>query len=156
MAEELKKKFQEMQEAKHGKREELKIDEFEWIEVRQRILSYLAEQNRFSSKTFQLNKQLEVDRNSGKRHQETPNEKLIRKFKENPLIPMGCLLTTGFLVNGLFKFGRRDSAGSQVMMRGRIAAQVKGIYREQAISLNAICVKSFLLRLNSPMHYKMQ
>jgi len=102
MAEELKKKFQEMQEAKHGKREELKIDEFEWIE---------------------LNKQLEVDRNSGKRHQETPNEKLIRKFKENPLIPMGCLLTTGFLVNGLFKFGRRDSAGSQVMMRGRIAAQ---------------------------------
>ena len=75
--------------------------------------------------TFQLNKQLEVDRNSGKRHQETPNEKLIRKFKENPLIPIGCLLTTGFLVNGLFKFGRRDSAGSQVMMRGRIAAQVK-------------------------------
>ena len=42
MAEELKKKFQEMQEAKHGKREELKIDEFEWIEVRLRILNYLA------------------------------------------------------------------------------------------------------------------
>ena len=41
MAEELKKKFQEMQEAKHGKREELKIDEFEWIEVRLRILNYL-------------------------------------------------------------------------------------------------------------------
>ena len=53
MAEELKKKFQEMQEAKHGKREELKIDEFEWIEVRLRILNYLAaEKNRFSSKTF--------------------------------------------------------------------------------------------------------
>ena len=44
MAEELKRKFQEIQEAKHGKREELKIDEFEWIEVRQRILNYLAEQ----------------------------------------------------------------------------------------------------------------
>ena len=105
---------------------------------------------------FQLNKQLEVDRNSGKRHQETPNEKLIRKFKENPLIPIGCLLTTGFLVNGLFKFGRRDSAGSQVMMRGRIAAQVRRIYRGQAILLNTICVNSFLLRLNSPMHCKMQ
>ena len=39
MAEELKRKFQEIQEAKHGKREELKIDEFEWIEVRQRILN---------------------------------------------------------------------------------------------------------------------
>ena len=105
---------------------------------------------------FQLNKQLEVDRNSGKRHQETPNEKLIRKFKENPLIPIGCLLTTGFLVNGLFKFGRRDSAGSQVMMRGRIAAQViRRTYRGQAILLNTICVNSFLLRLNSPMHCKM-
>ena len=44
MAEELKRKFQEIQEAKHGKREELKIDEFEWIEVRQRILNYLAQQ----------------------------------------------------------------------------------------------------------------
>ena len=42
MADELKKKFQEMQEAKHGKKEELKIDEFEWIEVRLlRILNYL-------------------------------------------------------------------------------------------------------------------
>ena len=116
----------------------------------------LSKKNRFIPKPFQLNKQLEVDRNSGKRHQETPNEKLVRKFKENPLIPIGCLLTTGFLVNGLFKFGRRDSAGSQVMMRGRIAAQVKRIYRGQAISSNTICVNSFLLRLNSPMHCKMQ
>ena len=116
----------------------------------------LSKKNRFIPKPFQLNKQLEVDRNSGKRHQETPNEKLVRKFKENPLIPIGCLLTTGFLVNGLFKFGRRDSAGSQVMMRGRIAAQVKRFYRGQAISSNTICVNSFLLRLNSPMHCKMQ
>ena len=43
---------------------------------------------------------------------------------ENPLVPAGCLLTCGFLINGLFKFGRRDSAASQQMMRGRIAAQV--------------------------------
>ena len=39
------------------------------------------------------------------------------------MLLLGCLLTTGFLVNGLFKFGRRDMAGSQYMMRGRIAAQ---------------------------------
>ena len=52
MAEELKKKFQEMQEAKHGKREELKIDEFEWIEVRLRILNYVARKNRFILNLF--------------------------------------------------------------------------------------------------------
>ena len=53
MADELKKKFQEMQEAKHGKREELKIDEFEWIEVRLRILNYLAaEKTDFPQKPF--------------------------------------------------------------------------------------------------------
>ena len=50
----------------------------------------------------------------------------MRKFAENPLVPIGALLTTGFLFNGLFKFGRRDSAASQTMMRGRIAAQVSG------------------------------
>jgi len=102
MADELKKKFQEMQEAKHRKKSDILVDEFEWIE---------------------LNKQLSVDRQTGVKHQETPNEKLMRKFKENPLIPLGAALTTGFLVNGLIKFGRRDSAASQVMMRGRIAAQ---------------------------------
>ena len=53
---------------------------------------------------------------------------------------LGCGATTFFLVNGLFKFGRKDSEGSQVaiqivkwseftgtflqkMMRGRIVAQ---------------------------------
>ena len=48
----------------------------------------------------------------------------MRKVSENPLVPIGALLTTGFLFNGLFKFGRRDSAASQKMMRGRIVAQV--------------------------------
>ena len=69
-----------------------------------------------------------INRESGKRHQETANEKLMRKFNENPLVPIGALLTTGFLFNGLFKFGRRDSAASQKMMRGRIAAQVRVVY----------------------------
>lgn len=33
MADELKRKFKEIQEAKHGKKEEILVDEFEWIEV---------------------------------------------------------------------------------------------------------------------------
>ena len=48
----------------------------------------------------------------------------LESFQILTFVFPGCLLTTGFLVNGLFKFGRRDMAGSQVMMRGRIAAQV--------------------------------
>ena len=83
-----------------------------------------------------------VDRTTGVKHQETPNEKLMRKFKENPLIPIGAALTTGFLVNGLIKFGRRDSAASQVMMRGRIAAQVNIFSEDKALSFTKIfCVR---------------
>ena len=33
MADELKRKFKEIQEAIHGKKEEILVDEFEWIEV---------------------------------------------------------------------------------------------------------------------------
>merc|ERR1712083_639677 len=72
---------------------------------------------------IQLNKELAVNRDTGKKHQEAPSEKLVRKFKENPFLPIGCGATTFFLVNGLFKFGRKDSEGSQKMMRGRIVAQ---------------------------------
>merc|ERR1712037_758761 len=86
-----------------GKDDTLEVDEFEWI---------------------QLNKELAVNRDTGKKHSgEAPSEKLVRKFKENPFLPIGCGATTFFLVNGLFKFGRKDSEGSQRMMRGRIAAQ---------------------------------
>ena len=73
MAEELKKKFQEMQEAKHGKREELKIDEFEWIEVRLRILNYLAAKKR----GFSLKKNLSAQQTTGggqKFWKETPGD----------------------------------------------------------------------------------
>ena len=38
---------------------------------------------------FQLNQELAINRESGKKHQESGNEKLMRKFKENPLIPIG-------------------------------------------------------------------
>ena len=34
MADELKRRFREIQEEKSGKKDQMKIDEFEWIEVR--------------------------------------------------------------------------------------------------------------------------
>ena len=40
---------------------------------------------------MQLNQELAVNRESGKKHQESANEKLVRKFKENPLIPIGII-----------------------------------------------------------------
>ena len=40
-------------------------------------------------KYLQLNQELAINRESGKKHQESANEKLARKFKENPLIPIG-------------------------------------------------------------------
>ena len=55
---------------------------------------------------------------------ESQKEKLIRKVSENPWVPLGTLLTIGFLGRGMFAFMRRDMSRSQYMMRGRIAAQV--------------------------------
>ena len=34
MAEEIKQKFTEIQQKKHGKKEEIQVDELEWIRVR--------------------------------------------------------------------------------------------------------------------------
>ena len=36
-----------------------------------------------------MNKELAVNRDTGKKHQEAPSEKLVRKFKENPFLPIG-------------------------------------------------------------------
>merc|ERR1712192_363577 len=94
--------YKRLQAKKRPKDDQLEVDEFEWI---------------------QLNKELAVNRDTGKKHQEAPSEKLVRKFKENPFLPIGCGATTFFLVNGLFKFGRKDSEGRRKMMRGRIVAQ---------------------------------
>ena len=51
--------------------------------------------NAFSSLLFitlQLNKELAVNRDTGKKHQEAPSEKLVRKFKENPFLPIGGIM----------------------------------------------------------------
>ncbi|CRL04056.1 CLUMA_CG017169, isoform A [Clunio marinus] len=54
---------------------------------------------------------------------ETNKEKFIRKFKSNPLVPTGCLLTAAALTYGLYSFRKGERKMSQMMMRVRIAAQ---------------------------------
>ncbi|XP_047496956.1 HIG1 domain family member 2A, mitochondrial-like [Penaeus chinensis] len=56
-------------------------------------------------------------------YQETAGEKFQRKFKENPLVPIGCGLTAGALCYGLMSFSRGNRKTSQNMMRLRVAAQ---------------------------------
>ncbi|XP_007103234.1 HIG1 domain family member 2A, mitochondrial [Physeter macrocephalus] len=50
-------------------------------------------------------------------------EKFLRKTRENPLVPIGCLGTAAALTYGLYCFHRGQSQRSQLMMRTRIAAQ---------------------------------
>ncbi|XP_008325638.1 HIG1 domain family member 2A, mitochondrial [Cynoglossus semilaevis] len=54
---------------------------------------------------------------------ETFKEKFIRKTKENPFVPIGCLATAGALLYGLRAFHLGKNKQSQLLMRGRIAAQ---------------------------------
>ncbi|KAK3705682.1 hypothetical protein QZH41_009515 [Actinostola sp. cb2023] len=54
---------------------------------------------------------------------ETAKEKLLRKVKGNPFIPIGCLLTVGALGYGLFSFLRGNTKMQQQMMRARVLAQ---------------------------------
>ncbi|XP_055713408.1 HIG1 domain family member 2A, mitochondrial [Phlebotomus papatasi] len=54
---------------------------------------------------------------------ETTKEKMLRKIKENPLVPMGCMATIGALSYGLWNFRRGEQKISQYMMRTRIIAQ---------------------------------
>ncbi|XP_058505798.1 HIG1 domain family member 2A, mitochondrial [Solea solea] len=54
---------------------------------------------------------------------ESFKEKCMRKAKENPFVPIGCLATAGVLMYGLRAFQQGNTKGSQLLMRGRIAAQ---------------------------------
>ncbi|KAM3612862.1 uncharacterized protein V6R79_015819 [Siganus canaliculatus] len=54
---------------------------------------------------------------------ETFKEKFIRKTKENPFVPIGCLGTAGALMYGLRAFHQGKTRQSQLLMRGRIFAQ---------------------------------
>lgn len=57
------------------------------------------------------------------KHAESFEEKLYRKVTTEPLVPIGCCVTTYFLASGIRSFMNRDAARSQLMMRGRVAAQ---------------------------------
>jgi len=54
---------------------------------------------------------------------ETSKQKLVRRCKEQPLIPIGSLCTAGALIYGLVSMKRGDRFMSQRMMRLRIMAQ---------------------------------
>ncbi|KAL6117858.1 higd2a [Pungitius sinensis] len=54
---------------------------------------------------------------------DTFKEKFIRKTKENPFVPIGCLGTAGMLMYGLRAFHQGKTRNSQLLMRGRIFAQ---------------------------------
>ncbi|CAO1391194.1 unnamed protein product [Diamesa hyperborea] len=54
---------------------------------------------------------------------ETGKDKMFRKIKENPMVPIGCLATAGALSFGLYSFKQGERKMSQYMMRARIFAQ---------------------------------
>ncbi|XP_005175080.1 HIG1 domain family member 2A, mitochondrial [Musca domestica] len=60
---------------------------------------------------------------SGPVFPESTKEKMMRKIKENPLVPIGCIATACALGYGLYNFRTGNRRMSQMMMRARIAAQ---------------------------------
>merc|ERR1712194_419462 len=54
---------------------------------------------------------------------ETFEQKLYRKFSEEPLVPVGCVFTAYFLGSGIRSFMKKDIKQSQTMMRARVGAQ---------------------------------
>ncbi|CAK9794558.1 HIG1 domain family member 2A, mitochondrial [Anthophora plagiata] len=59
---------------------------------------------------------------------ETLGEKLVRKTKENPLVPIGTTATVAALSYGLWSFYQGNSQMSQYMMRARVGAQAFTIF----------------------------
>jgi hypothetical protein len=74
---------------------------------------------------------------------ETFEEKLYRKFKAEPLVPIGCLTTAYFLGSGIHSFYQRNPAKSQTMMRLRVASQFATIL----IFIGYAGMNSFTLQL---------
>ncbi|NXR24673.1 HIG2A protein, partial [Cinclus mexicanus] len=50
-------------------------------------------------------------------------EKFLRKTRENPLVPLGCLCTVSILAYGIICFKKGNTRRSQLMMRARVIAQ---------------------------------
>lgn len=66
---------------------------------------------------------------------ESFTDKLWRKCSQEPFVPIGCLVTVGFLVGGLKSFRNGQTARSQLYMRGRVVAQALTIV---AVSAGAL------------------
>ncbi|KAK3904594.1 hypoxia induced protein conserved region-domain-containing protein [Staphylotrichum tortipilum] len=56
-------------------------------------------------------------------YNESGAKKIVRKIKEEPLIPIGCALTVAAFVNAYRAMRRGDHHGVQRMFRARVAAQ---------------------------------
>jgi len=54
---------------------------------------------------------------------ETWSAKFVRKFNENPLVPIGCLLTCGALVMSALKLRQGKSKEMNTWLRARVALQ---------------------------------
>mmetsp|Transcript_23020 Transcript_23020/g.23665 ORF Transcript_23020/g.23665 Transcript_23020/m.23665 type:complete len:107 (+) Transcript_23020:91-411(+) len=61
--------------------------------------------------------------NSTKGGQSSFARKWKRLWTEQPLVPIGGITTIGFLFAGLYTMRTGDKVRSQLMMRGRVAAQ---------------------------------
>ena len=85
-----------------GKKEDFDYENFDWVA---------------------LTKEIRSSPETGKAYVETDWEKFQRKFGDNPLVPIGCAVTTACLVSGIISFMSKRSAMSQTMMRARVAAQ---------------------------------
>ncbi|XP_078033507.1 HIG1 domain family member 2A, mitochondrial [Augochlora pura] len=61
-------------------------------------------------------------------HVETFTEKVVRKTKENPLVPIGTIATISALTFGIWNFYKGNTKMSQQMMRARVGAQAFTIF----------------------------
>jgi len=59
--------------------------------------------------------------------QEGIKEKMLRKTKENPFVPIGCLFTAAVLVRGLWTMKTGETKKTQMLMRLRVAGQAFSI-----------------------------
>lgn len=66
---------------------------------------------------------------------ETFYDKIVRKTKEDPLVPVGIGITVLFLTMGFRSFYRGNKQQAQFMMRGRVVAQA---FTVSAMALSAL------------------
>ena len=65
------------------KKEEIDYENFDWVA---------------------LTKEIRSSPETGRSYVETDWERFQRKFGDNPLVPIGCALTTGCLISGILRY----------------------------------------------------